>query len=224
MKIKQWLVLDDTVYSTQYTLAKMICDFVADNLKDAHTYNDDDKVKFFLLYNAVASMINEDKHAISNVTLKNKILTRTSNKFIELIDGMEDWLLSKLPEDYNIQTILSAMSSLIGQTNVVYDKNNTIELLVINALGLSDKVNPTQLFTMEDMYDILDKQVETIELKENRDSIFTANKDIIERYADKLTIFIPKNYSHCRIKGADTFVESWVLDEDESFKKSETKE
>lgn len=222
MEIKQWLFLDDIVYSTQYTLAKMVCDFVADNLKNIDSFTGDDRVKFYLLYEAVAMMINEDVHAVSNVTLKNKILTRTSTKFIELIDGMEDWLLERIPEDYKVETITSIISALVGQTKVVYDNTNNIELIVMNALGLDEKINPTQLFTIDEMYEALDKQVETIGSKENRDSIFTANKEVIERYANKLSIFIPKNFAHCRVKGADNFVEAWVLDEDEAFKKPET--
>lgn len=222
MKLKQWLCLDDIVYSSQYTLAKMICDFVADNLKEAHKYNEEDKVKFFLLYEAVASIINDDEHAVSNVTLRNKVLTRKTDFLISLVDGMQEWLLAKMSTDYKIETITSAMSSLVGQTNVVYDSNNTIEVLVINALGLSDRINPNQLFTLDEMYNILDKHIQITSDKANRDSIFTANRHIIEKYADKLSIFIPKNFVHCRVNGADSFVEVWTLDTDDSLKKPET--
>lgn len=211
--INQWLVLDDVIYSSQYTLAKMLCDFVLEYSSSINTKDDNFKNKYNNIYKASMEIVNTTEHAFDNTTLKNKILSRFDEHFIIIDEDMLDWVLDNLPDTFEIDSIVSGLGVLIGQTKVVYDPNNLVELLIIKTMGLSDKCNPNLIYTTEEMHSELELQQKRIKDKDSRDTIFTANKSIIEKYVNEFTIFAPKNFAHCRVEGVDALVECWVLEE-----------
>lgn len=218
---RKYLVLDDVVYSTQFTLLSLVSAIVVKYHDKPDMFNKDD-IENLMIAKRYIEHTMEDKNIFVKNTFLNMALTRPDFDYFELPEDYQMWLLSKFHSLNEIANRISPIINIIGspEVTIVYNDKNPIEKLILKKMRLFEKVPKSNVMTFDDFEKELNNGMTKFTNKHSRPSILTANINIIEKYQDEYSIIVPKIYRWISKKHIVGYVENWTL-EDIEYNKEE---
>lgn len=216
----KYLVLDDVVYSTQYTLLSLMCKLLLTYMENKDTELNEDDASNLKLTTKIVDLIMNDKNITKKETIFNMILSRPMQRYLVVSSEYLDWLLSKFSSLDDLDIKVSPTINLIGVpgVTVVYDDENMIEVLMLKKLGFLDKLKGNQILTLKEFKDTLNNGMTKFTNRATRPAIFTANEEILKTYSNEYAIIVPKIYLWNTGNVVCGYVENWLFENKEEAK------
>lgn len=214
------IVLDDVVYSTQYTILTLLAKVILRYNEKPEEFQEEDDMKNLKMTKAILERAFNDETIFFRNTFMNMVLSRPEWDYFQVPEEYAQWLLSKFYDIEDIETRVSPIMNMIGSQDVkvVYDDSSMLEKLIIKKLRLFEKLQPSHILNMttfkEELKAFQDNKYTNLH---SRPTIFTANESIIQEYGKDFSIIVPKNFRWgFKDKLAVGVVECWGFDDDKT--------
>lgn len=220
---RKYLVLDDVVYSSQFTILSLISAIIVKYHDNPDMFDETDIPNLLIAKKFFEHTIEDENIFVKN-TFLNIVLTRPDYDYFELPKDYQMWMLSKFHNVNEVAVRVSPIINIIGspEVTVVYNKDNPIETLILKKLKIFEKISKSNVMTFDEFEKELNNGMTKFTDKHSRPSILTANLNIIEKYQDEYSIIVPKIYRWISKKHIVGYVENWTL-EDIEYNKEDKK-
>lgn len=220
---RKYLVLDDVVYSSQFTILSLISAIIVKYHDNPDMFDETDIPNLLIAKKFFERTIEDENIFIKN-TFLNIVLTRPDYDYFEIPKDYQMWILSKFHNINEVAVRVSPIINIIGspEVTVVYNKDNPIETLILKKLKIFEKISKSNVISFDEFEKELNNGMTKFTDKHSRPSILTANLNIIEKYQDEYSIIVPKIYRWISKKHIVGYVENWTL-EDIEYNKEDKK-
>lgn len=220
---RKYLVLDDVVYSSQFTILSLISAIIVKYHDNPDMFDETDIPNLLIAKKFFEHAIEDENIFVKN-TFLNIVLTRPDYDYFEIPKDYQMWMLSKFHNVNEVAVRVSPIINIIGspEVTVVYNKDNPIETLILKKLKIFEKISKSNVITFDEFEKELNNGMTKFTDKHSRPSILTANLNIIEKYQDEYSIIVPKIYRWISKKHIVGYVENWTL-EDIEYNKEDKK-
>lgn len=220
---RKYLVLDDVVYSSQFTILSLISAIIVKYHDNPDMFDETDIPNLLIAKKFFEHAIEDENIFVKN-TFLNIVLTRPDYDYFEIPKDYQMWILSKFHNVNEVAVRVSPIINIIGspEVTVVYNKDNPIETLILKKLKIFEKISKSNVMTFDEFEKELNNGMTKFTDKHSRPSILTANLNIIEKYQDEYSIIVPKIYRWISKKHIVGYVENWTL-EDIEYNKEDKK-
>lgn len=220
---RKYLVLDDVVYSSQFTILSLISAIIVKYHDNPDMFDKTD-IPNLLIAKKFFERTIEDENIFVKNTFLNIVLTRPDYDYFEIPKDYQMWILSKFHNINEVAVRVSPIINIIGspEVTVVYNKDNPIETLILKKLKIFEKISKSNVISFDEFEKELNNGMTKFTDKHSRPSILTANLNIIEKYQDEYSIIVPKIYRWISKKHIVGYVENWTL-EDIEYNKEDKK-
>lgn len=220
---RKYLVLDDVVYSSQFTILSLISAIIVKYHDNPDMFDETDIPNLLIAKKFFEHTIEDENIFVKN-TFLNIVLTRPDYDYFEIPKDYQMWMLSKFHNVNEVAVRVSPIINIIGspEVTVVYNKDNPIETLILKKLKIFEKISKSNVMTFDEFEKELNNGMTKFTDKHSRPSILTANLNIIEKYQDEYSIIVPKIYRWISKKHIVGYVENWTL-EDIEYNKEDKK-
>lgn len=220
---RKYLVLDDVVYSSQFTILSLISAIIVKYHDNPDMFDETDIPNLLIAKKFFEHAIEDENIFVKN-TFLNIVLTRPDYDYFEIPKDYQMWMLSKFHNVNEVAVRVSPIINIIGspEVTVVYNKDNPIETLILKKLKIFEKISKSNVMTFDEFEKELNNGMTKFTDKHSRPSILTANLNIIEKYQDEYSIIVPKIYRWISKKHIVGYVENWTL-EDIEYNKEDKK-
>lgn len=220
---RKYLVLDDVVYSSQFTILSLISAIIVKYHDNPDMFDETDIPNLLIAKKFFEHTIEDENIFVKN-TFLNIVLTRPDYDYFEIPKDYQMWILSKFHNINEVAVRVSPIINIIGspEVTVVYNKDNPIETLILKKLKIFEKISKSNVITFDEFEKELNNGMTKFTDKHSRPSILTANLNIIEKYQDEYSIIVPKIYRWISKKHIVGYVENWTL-EDIEYNKEDKK-
>lgn len=220
---RKYLVLDDVVYSSQFTILSLISAIIVKYHDNPDMFDETDIPNLLIAKKFFEHTIEDENIFVKN-TFLNIVLTRPDYDYFEIPKDYQMWILSKFHNINEVAVRVSPIINIIGspEVTVVYNKDNPIETLILKKLKIFEKISKSNVMTFDEFEKELNNGMTKFTDKHSRPSILTANINIIEKYQDEYSIIVPKIYRWISKKHIVGYVENWTL-EDIEYNKEDKK-
>lgn len=220
---RKYLVLDDVVYSSQFTILSLISAIIVKYHDNPDMFDETDIPNLLIAKKFFEHTIEDENIFVKN-TFLNIVLTRPDYDYFEIPKDYQMWMLSKFHNVNEVAVRVSPIINIIGspEVTVVYNKDNPIETLILKKLKIFEKISKSNVMTFDEFEKELNNGMTKFTDKHSRPSILTANINIIEKYQDEYSIIVPKIYRWISKKHIVGYVENWTL-EDIEYNKEDKK-